>query len=200
MIKLTSTIILIMFIAIGYGQNVSESIVSQKETFNPLFSDYEAVLSMEYIKNYTVSEADTSYYFILDIKEKNVEVDNVSLGSIIFNSSGIEVSSTKIYTLEKDGGQSVLNKGEFMEFYKCINDVYLFIAQEQIYGVNENNIVATSSIKNISVGGEYQPKSSSLNKVHYYFRIGDQATYEMNKVQFEKIVKFIREIKNNWKK
>ena len=110
------------------------------------------------------------------------------------------MSSAKIYTLEKDGGQSVLNKGEFMEFYKCINDVYLFIAQEQIYGVNENNIVATSSIKNISVGGEYQPKSSSLNKVHYYFRIGDQATYEMNKVQFEKIVKFIREIKNNWKK
>ena len=200
MIKLTSTIILIMFIAIGYGQNVSESIFSQKETFNPLFSDYEAVLSMEYIKNYTVSEADTSYYFILDIKEKNIEVDNVSLGSIIFNGSGFGVSSAKIYTLEKDGCQSVLNKGEFMEFYKCINDVYLFIAQEQIYGVNENNIVATSSIKNISVGGEYWPKSSSWNKVQYYFRIGDQATYEMNKVQFEKIVKFIREIKNNWKK
>lgn len=199
MIKLISTLTLIMFIAIGYGQNISESIVSQKETFNPLFSAESAVLSMEYLKNYTVSETDTSYYFIFDIKEKNVEVDNISLGSIIFNNTGFGGSSAKIYTFKKDGGQTVLNKGEFMEFYKCINEVYLFIAQEQIYGENENNIVATNSVKNILVGGEYRPKSFR-NKVQYYFKIGDQATYEMNKDQFEKIVKFIREIKNNWKK
>ena len=38
-----------------------------------------------------------------------------------------------------------------------------------------------------------------FNVDQFYFKVGDKATYEMNKGQFESIVKVLREIKNYWK-
>lgn len=199
MIRFTSTITFTFFLVIGYGQYICESIISYKDTFNPIFSAESAILSMDYLKNYTISKTDTSYLFILDIKEQNVELEQMSLGAILFNYDRLGMKSEKVYAIKSNADQTILNKDEFMEFYNCINEVYSYIAQQQTYGKSKNNIVARSNVENIIVGGEYRPSKIFGKKVQFYFKVGDKATYEMNIVQFESIVKVLREIKNYWK-
>jgi hypothetical protein len=180
------------------GQDISESIINFKEKFYTLFSGESAILSIEYIKTYSINGTDTTNYFILDIKNQNLELANISLVSTIFDLNWALASSRDKYSINKSQNKSILEKEKFLEFYECINKVYSFIAKTEKFKESENSIVATCSVENISIGGEYDPNKFARSRVIFYFKVGEDVTFQMRKDQIESILKVLRDIKNNW--
>jgi len=179
-------------------QDISESIINFKEKYNPLFSSESAIISIDYIKTYSIDASDTSYYFILDIKNKDLEVESISLGSTMFNLNWISTTARSNYSINKTQSKSILEKEKFVEFYDCMSKVHSYISKSERFKTIENSVVATCGVENISIGGEYNPKKTLGSKVIFYFKVGDEATYQMSMKQFQSIVKVFRDIKNDW--
>jgi hypothetical protein len=127
-----------------------------------------------------------------------LELENISLGSTIFDLNWVSASTRANYSINKSQNKSILEKEKFLEFYECINKVYSYIAKSERFKEIDNSVVATCGIENISIGSEYNPDKLAGNKVVFYFKVGEDATYQMSINQFQRIVKVFRDIKNNW--
>lgn len=167
------------------GQDVSESVYSYKDKFSPLLSIETGVLYIDLVKQYAIGSGDTSFVFIIDLQEDQLELTGVSLGSTLFGHTS--------YGLNKTREQSVMNKEGFFEFYDCIKRVHSFIGNQKDYGTSTNDMVATCGVSNIMMGGEY-----SGDDTKFYFRIGENATYSMKVSQFIEVVKVLSKIKDYW--
>ena len=77
--------------------------------------------------------------------------------------------------------------------------VYHFITRKATYNGDKKNLVATCGVGNVTFGGEYNPEGYNVDEVAtFYFKIGENAAYEMKKSKFESIIKQLKEIKSLW--
>ncbi|MFT4534650.1 MAG: hypothetical protein ACI9P5_002011 [Saprospiraceae bacterium] len=180
----------------SYSQEVSESILSYKGSFSPLFSKESSVLYVDFLKRYSIDSNDTSYVFVIDLQKDQLEETGVSLGATVFGSN-LAFGSSKSYKLNKIRDNSVLGKEEFLEFYSCIKKVHSFISKQRKYGESSGDMVATCGTDNLLMGGEFV-KSGNGGKTNYYFKVGENATYSMKRSQFIEIVKVLSKIKSDW--
>jgi hypothetical protein len=202
--KIIFASILIFSVAPLFSQSVAESILSLRKSYNPLFSDKASFLGLDFIRTYNVSSSDSTYYFMVSVNQVQTEQQGYSVGTRIFGSGifgnpGLAISG--VYTKKATGGTVVLNQKDFLEFYECANDVYTFIVFKQLHKTTNLNTVTTCSVGNMTFGAEYFPNvTSPSDNLKFYFKVGDEATFTMNKVEFEEIVKTILGAKNLWGK
>ncbi len=202
--KILITAILFFSVSPLFSQSVTELILSLQKSYNPLFSNKASFLGLDFIRTYNVSSTDSTYYFMISVNQVQTVGQGYSVGTTIFGSGifgnpGLAISGA--YTKVASGGTIVLNHKDFLEFYECANDVYTFIVFKQLHKTTNFNTVTTCSVGNLTFGAEYFPNvTSPSDNLKFYFKVGDEATFTMNKVEFEEIVKTILGAKNLWGK
>jgi hypothetical protein len=176
-----------------YGQvTVTESLHNLREKYNPLFSNESSILTMDFVKIYTLDKPDTTYTFLLKVNKTTVDAASVSIG-ISSLGSGLGVS----YDVNKNEGEIVMNYEEFKEFYSCISKSYVFVNNIK-YKKDKVNTIATCNIGAITAIAEYNPKAPNGNEIKFYFKVGNEATYQMSKLELEKITKTLKSIVEKW--
>lgn len=183
------------------AQHVTESPMSLKKRFSFLFGGKSAVMIMTLQRDYEVGATDTLYSFMVAVTETEVEVSNVSIGfSSFLTGGGVAdaigglVSSTSA-TLNKESRNGIvsLDKANFMKFYKCVNDVYK-VAGTMAVLKKKIDALCTCGVEGIRFGGEYLPGGLGLDQ-RFFFELG-VASFSMTRLEFEEIVKFVRDVKN----
>ncbi len=178
------------------GQHVRESALSLKRKFTPLFGSTSAVMTMNLVNDFEVGGKDSVYSFVVAVTETETEVQSVSLGLSSFSvgklvggggSAGVTAS------IKKQDGVVDMSREDFGNFYKCINDVYKATGTMSVLS-KKKNTVCTCEVKGIEFGGEYLPERATGNDQKFYFRLGE-AVFSMSKLDFEEIVRFVREVK-----
>ena len=188
---------LFLFIStVVFTQNISELVDGYKKKFNPLFSAESAIITMELFKNYTIDKTDTSFIFVINIENSDVELESISIGSTFFGSSLLGGAQGN-YSIAKKKNQIVMDKKTFSDFCAKINKVFVFMTTMQNIKKSKNEILATERVENIVLGGEYKPKALN-NKVNFYFKIDDTVTYNMLPEDFIEILKLTRDMEKYW--
>lgn len=195
--------VFLLFCLNASGQIISESILNSKEKFDPLFGKESSILSIDYVRNYEIGKSDTLYFLDIFINNKLTEAQSVSLGSSIFGSGLLTGSSFGInttYSTDEQEGNIKLNREDYLEFYTCVQTLYTFISKRQKFSDKKLNTVATCSIKNLSIGAEYDPAKpvDSESGLKFYFKLGDETIYRMTKSQFENTMGLFRKVKSLW--
>ena len=198
--KLLLTALSLVTISLS-AQYVSESLVKHTEEFNQFFGSKEGSLNMEFLKQFSVGNQDTSYVFVMEIKNKDEEVTGSSIGgslsggSLIGNLFSANVSEQ--FKVVKDEKKVVLNQEEFFKLYKSINAVYKYVVEQETFGTVSNTIMVSDGIDQISFAGEYKP-NNKVNKVDFFYRMGDKLIYKLDKYKFRRIIKVMRTAKESW--
>lgn len=195
--NLNLALLLLLVSNVLLAQQINESIINFKEIYDPVLSSEKAVISMDFVKLYTVDLQDTSYLFTIKVANETIQKESVSLGSAIFSGGSWGVGRNANYSVNSTENQTTLNKEDFASFYECINKTFTFITQKETFSKSKNNFVATCGSGSLLVGGEYNPENKA-QKSTFYFQLG-QNTYSMSKNQFQKIVSTLRNIFSTWK-
>ncbi|MFK7936031.1 MAG: hypothetical protein AB8G22_21130 [Saprospiraceae bacterium] len=201
-IKFKFTLLILLFITSSLNaQVVVESIISLKEKYNPLFGSESSILVVDFFQQYVLTSTDTSYHTLIKIDSEKLETSGMSIGTSIFGlrsilGSSINVSRT--IDIERNVEELLLDLNGFEELYNCAKSIYTFISEQQSYSDTGRNIVSYCSYKSVTMGAEYYPKSVN-NPTRFYFRMGENVTFEMDKEEFEEIMKTFRQISTYWR-
>jgi len=192
----------LLFSFYGNAQTVTESLINLREKFNPFLGTESSVLSIDYVREYALKQTDTIYYMIIKVNKTTLESQGISIGTSIFGSNtllGNAVSANASYQYDKKEGEMIFDNLGFNEFYECAQNIYRFISERQAFGQEKLNTVSYCEVGNITLGAELVLAANN-ESLKYYFRVGDNAVFQMNKVDFEKIMALLRRIKDDWGK
>ena len=190
---LNITVILLLASTFCFGQTISESLVNLRKKYNPLFSGESAVITVDYVKQYQMNSTDTTYSVIIKVNNESVEQQSFSIGTSIFGS----ITSGGTYKVDKQAGEVVFNKENLMDFYECANNIYKFISSRS-NNDKAINTVTYCEIENITIAAELVYYASGSQEVKYYFRVGDSVVFQMDKNEFEQIMRTFVQIKKDW--
>lgn len=194
--------ILIAFISFPLNlssQVINESVVHYQQDHKSIFKEDKDLITMEFVKSFEMGKADTSYYFILDIYNKERKLEGVSLGYTLFNISDFSTSNHKNYSVDENSNNYILEKDKFLELYSCTNELFKYIGSNGQFETIKNDIVATCNIGGIQVGGEHKIGSKDVNALQFYLKVGLNTVYTMDKIEFIHFLKTLREIDSKWK-
>lgn len=172
------------------SQHITESPMNYKKRISNLFSGNSSIIMMSLKKDYDVGGGDTLYSCQISVSETNIDVSNFSIGFTSFSAAGIlgNLASTSLSLDSKTKTAVVLlEKDRFLQFYKCVNDVYK-AAGLMAFNKKTVNALCTCGVDSISFGGEYAP--DAIDKQRFYFELGG-SVFSMTKEEFEEIVKFV---------
>ena len=190
---------LIFVIGDTSSQNVTESLLNLRKSYSPLFSKSSSILSIDFVKKYSLHKVDTSFQLILTVKNTQLEASGFSVGTSIFSSNSIiggSSSTSKSYEYQRNDGEMIFNYERFIDFYKCTASVYKFISERKMYSNSKINTVTICEFDPISIGAEYDP--GKLADLKFYFKIGDKSVFQLSKIEFEEIMKLFSDIKKEW--
>lgn len=188
--KLYFILLLTLLSASTYSQTVTESIISIKEGYQT------GNLFIEYTRTFNMGSADTTFNVLVKLTNKETQIESVSLGSSLFGGGGLGmfgggglgISMKSVVNID----HIVLNSTQFFQFYEGINKVFTFLLDKQRFKDNGLNTVAVCSVESLVVGGEYNPKA--LEKLVFYFKIGDKSFYKATFDEYRKTVLQIAQI------
>jgi len=186
--------LLLFFSSFSHGQTISESLINLRKKYNPLFDSKTSVLTIDYVREFQINKQDTSFYMVIKVNNANVEQESFSIGTSIFGS----IAGGGTYKVDRKEGETKFNKEDLLEFYDCANNIYKFISSHN-FTKEGFNTVASCEIQNIRIGAELVYNSGG-KEIKYYFKLGDEAVFQMEKVEFEDIMRIIGQIKKDWEK
>jgi len=189
--------LLILLFHSTYSQTVTESLVNLREKYNPLFSKESSILTMDYIRTYTIGENDTTYAFIVKVNKTDMELTNVSVAASVLNSN-ILVGTSNSYELKNNEGQLIMDWEMFTKFHAGAKNIHKFIIDKKMFNKEKLNTMVSSKVGNIVLVAEYIPTARINSKLKFYLKFGQDTTYEMTKLEYENIMRVVSTIKVNW--
>ncbi len=176
------------------SQHITESPMNYKKRLRNIFTSKSSILMISMKKDYDVGGQDTTYACLFTVSQTEVDVTNFSIGYSAFSWGGVlgGLASSSVDLKRETNTESVLlEKSKFMDFYKCVNDVYKVSG---LMAMNKRpvNALCTCGTENISFGGEYAP--DALDKQRFYFEMNG-AVFSMTRFEFDEIVRFVVSLK-----
>ncbi len=194
---------LLIFSTTVHSQTVTESVYSLKEKYNPFFSSEASYLKIDYLKKYRLdSKKDVTHYLLVKVTNQNlVKTGQLSVGTSVFSSNYLSYvnSNATQYEVDVDQQEMLLDKERFYEFYDCAQNLYQFISDRQKFDKSPNNTVAFCKEGNLAIGAEFDPESKTNDPLKFYFQVG-KATFNMNREDFEDVIRLVRNMKKDWDK
>lgn len=190
-------ILFILFSYSIYSQTVTESLINLREKYNPLFSKESSILTMDYIRTYTIGKKDTTYAFIVRVNKTDMELTNISVAASVLNSN-VLVGASNSYELKNNVGQLSMDWEMFKEFYAGARNIHNFIIEKKTFSKEKLNTMASHKIGDIVLVAEYIPSAKLTSDIKFYIKFGQDTTYEMTKTEFENIMRVVGTIKKDW--
>jgi hypothetical protein len=190
---------LVLLPALTLAQHITESPMNYKKRISSLFSGNSSIIMMSLKKDYEVGGVDTTYSCQISVSETNIDISNFSIGFTSFSAAGVlgSLASTSLTLDSKSKTIAVLlEKDKFLQFYKCVNDVYK-AAGLMAFNRKTVNALCTCGVDQINFGGEYAP--DAIDKQRFYFELGG-SVFTMTKEEFEEIVKFVVRVRQTLEK
>ena len=196
--RLYFALILLAFAFSVQAQHITESLVNYKKKFNNIFTGKSSSLSFTFTRNYEMNVGDTTYEFIVEIYNKDIVLENFSVGTAYLSGS-LATGRNNNFSYSNDYGVMIMDKSQFEEFVNGINKVFIFASSAKSFMKAENNMVATYKVGELIVGSEYRPEKDNFNKAVFYLKAGSESNFQMNQDEFEELFKSIKEVNKIWK-
>jgi hypothetical protein len=191
----------ILFVLLSYSiysQTVTESIIDLREKYKPLFSKESSILTMDYIRTYTIGKKDTMYAFIVKVNKTDMELTNISVATSVLKSNMFVGISTS-YELKNNEEQSIMDREKFKEFFAGAKKIHTFILDKKLYTKKKLNTMVSFKIDNIVLVAEYIPAAKLSIDIKFYIKFGQDTIYEMTKTEYENIMRVVSSINTKWK-
>ena len=199
--SLLSLIFLTVSIGILSAQTISESVEHLRRKYKNNQS-----ISFDFIREFELGSSDTTYYFSVDVYNVNLELESVSLGLTqinMFANSGLGGESRRSkemsYNIIRSEAHVEMGYTEFIEFFGCSNEMFVFMKTKKKFAANKPNTSAMCSKNGLTLGAEYYDVGRDMDKLKFYLSVGD-TLFDISEHRFDEIASYLLSVRNTWGK
>ena len=197
--SLLSLIFFTASVGVLSAQTISESVEHLRKKYKSNQS-----ISFDFVREYELGSTDTSYYLSVDVYNRNLELESVSLGLTRINraaSSHLKdesrLSADLNYDIIRSAAYVEMNRAEFNEFVTCANEVFVFMKVKKSYGEDELNTSAMCSKYGLTLGAEYYSIDGFREKLNFFLSVED-TVFSITEERFNEIANYLMSVKNKW--